>query len=398
MANARFKHVCFIWQIAAITSSPDILLPDPATDTPHRLLPRSSSAQTDRGVRSAPAQGCAAVPEMYFPSISVPLNNYLYRTRHGTKVALAAWMPKAIRAAPWDHYVSGSGDGMVNARFKHVCFILQIAAITSSPDVLLPDPAANTPHRFLPQSSSAQTDSSVRYAPAQGCAAVPEMDFPSISVPLNNYLYRTRHGTKVALAAWMAKAIRAAPWDHYFSGSGGGMANARFKHVCFILQVFALAVRLLLTVPPSASCGSVPSANLPYHNQHISDQPTTSSELHVPSLPSVYRISDHQWTTPSPGTSSAAATKRVRSSPPLCGPGSCATVQSTNPLLFMMQAFLLSLAGASTPLHQFSAHFKIPPDDSCSWTAETATQFVVFEDIICDAPSAPRRDKWRHHA
>ncbi|XP_070393908.1 cytochrome P450 4Z1-like isoform X2 [Dermacentor albipictus] len=122
-----------------------------------------------------------------------------------------------------------------------------------------------------------------------------------------------------------------------------------------MMQVFALAVRLLLTVPPSASCGSVPSANLPYHNQHISDQPATSSELHAPLLPSVYRISDHQWTTPSPGTSSAAATKRVRSSPPLCGPGSCATVQSTNPLLFMMQVFALAVRLLLT----------VPPSASC---------------------------------
>ncbi|XP_049273554.1 uncharacterized protein LOC119401792 isoform X2 [Rhipicephalus sanguineus] len=100
------------------------------------------------------------------------------------------------------------------------------------------DPTSDAPRSLLPRFSGARTGGSARSSAGQECAAADRgKDFPSIDVLSFNHLYCSRHGTAAALAARMPKDIRAATWNHHFSGSGGGMANSRFKHVCFILQV-----------------------------------------------------------------------------------------------------------------------------------------------------------------
>ncbi|KAH8036004.1 hypothetical protein HPB51_016308 [Rhipicephalus microplus] len=127
MANCRFKHVCFILQIAVIAGCPDVLMHGPSSDTLRRLLPRFSGDRTDGHVQSSTGRESAAADRVQdFPPVDVISINHLYCSRHGTVAALAARMPKDIRAAMWNHHFSGSGGGMANCRFKHVCFILQV--------------------------------------------------------------------------------------------------------------------------------------------------------------------------------------------------------------------------------------------------------------------------------
>ncbi|KAL3198322.1 hypothetical protein MRX96_014441, partial [Rhipicephalus microplus] len=238
MANCRFKHVCFILQIAVIAGCPDVLMHGPSSDTLRRLLPRFSGDRTDGHVQSSTGRESAAADRVQdFPPVDVISINHLYCSRHGTVAALAARMPKDIRAAMWNHHFSGSGGGMANCRFKHVCFILQIAVIAGCPDVLMHGPSSDTLRRLLPRFSGDRTDGHVQSSTGRESAAADRVqDFPPVDVISINHLYCSRHGTVAALAARMPKDIRAAMWNHHFSGSGGGMANCRFKHVCFILQ------------------------------------------------------------------------------------------------------------------------------------------------------------------
>ncbi|KAL3224293.1 hypothetical protein MRX96_049556 [Rhipicephalus microplus] len=239
MANCRFKHVCFILQIAVIAGCPDVLMHGPSSDTLRRLLPRFSGDRTDGHVQSSTGRESAAADRVQdFPPVDVISINHLYCSRHGTVAALAARMPKDIRAAMWNHHFSGSGGGMANCRFKHVCFILQIAVIAGCPDVLMHGPSSDTLRRLLPRFSGDRTDGHVQSSTGRESAAADRVqDFPPVDVISINHLYCSRHGTVAALAARMPKDIRAAMWNHHFSGSGGGMANCRFKHVCFILQI-----------------------------------------------------------------------------------------------------------------------------------------------------------------
>ncbi|KAL3205924.1 hypothetical protein MRX96_052910 [Rhipicephalus microplus] len=148
MANCRFKHVCFILQIAVIAGCPDVLMHGPSSDTLRRLLPRFSGDRTDGHVQSSTGRESAAADRVQdFPPVDVISINHPYCSRHGTVAALAARMPKDIRAAMWNHHFSGSGGGMANCRFKHVCFILQIAVIAGCPDVLMHGPSSDTLRR-----------------------------------------------------------------------------------------------------------------------------------------------------------------------------------------------------------------------------------------------------------
>ncbi|KAL3218714.1 hypothetical protein MRX96_031392 [Rhipicephalus microplus] len=252
MANCRFKHVCFILQIAVIAGCPDVLMHGPSSDTLRRLLPRFSGDRTDGHVQSSTGRESAAADRVQdFPPVDVISINHLYCSRHGTVAALAARMPKDIRAAMWNHHFSGSGGGMANCRFKHVCFILQIAVIAGCPDVLMHGPSSDTLRRLLPRFSGDRTDGHVQSSTGRESAAADRVqDFPPVDVISINHLYCSRHGTVAALAARMPKDIRAAMWNHHFSGSGGGMANCRFKHVCFILQVANSASILDPGIPP----------------------------------------------------------------------------------------------------------------------------------------------------
>ncbi|KAL3209177.1 hypothetical protein MRX96_009365 [Rhipicephalus microplus] len=99
MANCRFKHVCFILQIAVIAGCPDVLMHGPSSDTLRRLLPRFSGDRTDGHVQSSTGRESAAADRVQdFPPVDVISINHLYCSRHGTVAALAARMPKVYKS------------------------------------------------------------------------------------------------------------------------------------------------------------------------------------------------------------------------------------------------------------------------------------------------------------
>ncbi|KAL3243194.1 hypothetical protein MRX96_020659 [Rhipicephalus microplus] len=119
--------------------------------------------------------------------------------------------------------------GMADGSFKHVCFLLQIAASIAGPYFL----SSVSPSSFpLNHSAFDGPPFSKACYPAGGNATVlltdlavasPECAWHSTGTSST----RTRNDIKPTLRSIL------------FSGSGSGMADGSFKHVCFLLQIAA---------------------------------------------------------------------------------------------------------------------------------------------------------------
>ncbi|KAL3248402.1 hypothetical protein MRX96_056517 [Rhipicephalus microplus] len=231
MASDRYKLVCLILQVAAVTSrcsssSSDVrVLPSQFPDS-WAMYASTDSAFQAFNISSAFITGTGNGLEW----------DCFYGAWHGAAVTSTA-SAVDIRTTSRQLLFSGSGGGMASDRYKLVCLILQVAAVTSRCS------SSSSDVRVL---SSQFPDSLGRVRLDRFAFQAFNLSSAFITATGNgldwNCFYGAWHGAAVTSTA-SAVDIRTTSRQLLFSGSGGGMASDRYKLVCLILQVAAVTSR-----------------------------------------------------------------------------------------------------------------------------------------------------------
>ncbi|KAL3174053.1 hypothetical protein MRX96_011794 [Rhipicephalus microplus] len=220
MASDRYKLVCLILQVAAVTS-------------------RCSSSSSD--VRVLPSQfpdswAVYASTDPAFEAFNLS-SAFITGTYNGLEwdCFYGAWHGAAgtstasavdIRTTSRQLLFSGSGGGMASDRYKLVCLILQVAAVTSRCS------SSSSDVRVLP---SQFPDSWAVYASTDPAFQAFNLSSAFITGTGNGLewdcFYGAWHGAAGTSTA-SAVDIRMTSRQLLFSGSGGGMASDRYKLVC----------------------------------------------------------------------------------------------------------------------------------------------------------------------
>ncbi|KAL3248386.1 hypothetical protein MRX96_056501 [Rhipicephalus microplus] len=230
MASDRYKLVCLILQVAAVTSrcsssSSDVhVLPSQFPDS-WAVYASTDSAFQAFNLSSAFITGTGNGLEW----------DCFYGAWHGAAVTSTA-SAVDIGTTSRQLLFSGSGGGMASDRYKLVCLILQVAAVTSRCS------SSSSDVRVLP---SQFPDSWAVYASTDPAFQAFNLSSAFITGTGNglewDFFYGAWHGAAVTSTA-SAVDIRTTS-RQLFSGSGGGMASDRYKLVCLILQVAAVTSR-----------------------------------------------------------------------------------------------------------------------------------------------------------
>ncbi|XP_077494384.1 uncharacterized protein LOC144105045 [Amblyomma americanum] len=163
-------------------------------------------------------------------------------------------------------------------------------------------------------------------------------------------------------------------------------------------KVFAFTVQLLFAALPSASCSSVLAAAPKFLEKGLFHPPAPSPLLprRLPSSPPEDVILVHQWPVPSPRTSSDNSISHIKpllSSPPLCGLGSCASAQATNPILFTMQVSNKFSLFAKKTSNYFLMQL-LSPQCCCSIAAECSRVLRFLLLLSGDVETNPGPDRY----
>ncbi|KAL3248409.1 hypothetical protein MRX96_056524 [Rhipicephalus microplus] len=232
MASDCYKLVCLILQVAAVTrrcssSSSDVrVLPSQFPDS-WAVYASTDSAFQAFNLSSAFITGTGNGLEW----------DCFYGAWHGAAVTPTA-SPVDMRTTSRQFLLSGSGGGMGSDRYKQVCLILQVAAVTSRCS------SSSSDVRVLPSQFS---DSWAVYASTDPAFQAFNLSSAFIMGTGNGLewdcFYGAWHGAAVTSTA-SAVDIRTTSRQLRFSGSGGGMASDRYMLVCLILQVAAVTEQM----------------------------------------------------------------------------------------------------------------------------------------------------------
>ncbi|KAL3248388.1 hypothetical protein MRX96_056503 [Rhipicephalus microplus] len=230
MASDRYKLVCLILQVAAVTSrcSPS------SSDV--RVLPSQFPDSWAVYASTNPAFQAFNLSSAFITGTVNGLEwDCFYGAWHGAAVTSTA-SAVDIETTSRHFLLSGSGGGMASDRYKLVCLILQVAAVTSRYS------SSSSDVRVLP---SQFPDSWAVYASTDPAFQAFNLSSAFITGTGNglewDWFYGAWHGAAVTSTA-SAVDIRTTS-RQLFSGSGGGMASDRYKLVCLILQVAAVTSR-----------------------------------------------------------------------------------------------------------------------------------------------------------
>ncbi|KAL3174051.1 hypothetical protein MRX96_011792 [Rhipicephalus microplus] len=220
MASDRYKLVCLILQVAAVTSRCS------SSSSDVRVLPSQFPDSWAVYASTVPAFQAFNLSSAFITGTGNGLEwDCFYGAWHGaagTSTASAV----DIRTTSRQLLFSGSGGGMASDRYKLVCLILQAAAITSRCS------SSSSDVRVLP---SHFPDSWAVYASTDPAFEAFNLSSAFITGTYNGLewdcFYGAWHGAAGTSTA-SAVDIRTTSRQLLFSGSGGGMASDRYKLVC----------------------------------------------------------------------------------------------------------------------------------------------------------------------
>ncbi|KAL3248398.1 hypothetical protein MRX96_056513 [Rhipicephalus microplus] len=231
MGSDRYKQVCLILQVAAVTSRCS------SSSSDVRVLPSQFSDSWAVYASTAPAFQAFNLSSAFITGTGNGLEwDCFYGAWHGAAVTSTA-SAVDIRTTSRQLLFSGSGGGMASDRYKLVCLILQVAAVTSRCS------SSSSDVRVLP---SKFPDAWAVYASTDPVFQAFNFSSAFITGTGNGLewdcFYGAWHGAAVTSTA-SAVDIGTTSRQLLFSGSGGGMASDRYKLVCLILQVAAVTSR-----------------------------------------------------------------------------------------------------------------------------------------------------------
>ncbi|KAL3204378.1 hypothetical protein MRX96_041222 [Rhipicephalus microplus] len=231
MASDRYKLVCLILRVTAVTSRCS------SSSSDVRVLPSQFPNSWAVYVSTDPAFQVSNLSSAFITGSGYGLEwDCFYGAWHGAPVTSTA-SAVDIRTTSRQLFFSGSGGGMASDRYKLVCLILRVTAVTSRCS------SSSSDVRVLP---SQFPDSWAVYASTDPAFQVSNLS--SAFITGTGYglewdcFYGAWHGAAVTSTA-SAVDIRTTSRQLFFSGSGGGMASNRYKLVCLILRVTAVTSR-----------------------------------------------------------------------------------------------------------------------------------------------------------